>query len=78
MHVMKRIKKLIAAWTITRNDPTAELRGAHERMTRHLADAMAGKPHASRDLALFDDLFMDAIELAAPKVDKGPQEEQKS
>lgn len=64
MPVMKRIKLLIKSWSATRANPVEELQGAHHAMRRILDDALAGKTRHRQDLALFDDLFFDAIDLA--------------
>jgi hypothetical protein len=67
---MKRIKKLIAAWTTTSSDPVAEITRSRDSMRPYLVDAIEGKTNSKRDIALFDTLFDDAIDLAKSKEQK--------
>jgi hypothetical protein len=65
---MKRIKKLIAAWLATHEDPAVRIDNAHT----NIKNAVNWDNIARRDQAIFDNLFADALDAAdaARKVDK--------
>ncbi len=60
MSGMKRIKKLIAAWLTTHEDPAVRIDHAHN-VIKAAIDRDAITP---RDLAIFDNVFADALDLA--------------
>lgn len=60
MHAMKRIKKLIAAWLTTHEDPAVRIDHAHNA----IKNALDADRIAPRDMAIFDNVFADALDLA--------------
>ncbi len=57
---MKRIKKLIAAWIATHEDPAVRIDHAHNV----IKNAINWDTIARRDQAIFDNVFADALDLA--------------
>jgi hypothetical protein len=62
---MKRIKKLIAAWTTTCDDPVTRIISAQEEVRL----ALNSNPIPPRDHAVIMALFADAIDLAKQKTE---------
>ena len=56
---MKRIKTLIKAFTVTRQDPTKEIAAA----LNGLQDTLAKLDIPTRDLAIFNDICDDVLDL---------------
>jgi hypothetical protein len=67
---MKRLRKLIAAWTTTSANPVTEITRSRDAMRPYLVAAIEGKTNSKRDIALFDAVFADAIDLAKSKEQK--------
>lgn len=65
---MKRIKQLIKGYIITKQVPYSELAGVLTRLKQHIIDTAD-----VRDVAIFDDIAADILDLVQAKPAKGDE-----